>query len=248
MKVNKFNEEIKFDIVKSSDMENWSTEKPMVYPGNKNINYNLGNKVIKLLTEYGLGIVNVTPGGWLKKQELLLADETNIKEYRVTIGKKQDWNDFIEDYESENDVEYDKLNKKEQKKINDIYDDLPYGKGTSYGPDEIEFSVFLPNNVKNINSAAMSDASTYLKLLIDSGFKLYSRDFDEYAVFHHEPISTKNFINGKKITINNDNLEDLVPISYRLYKDGKVFDAFRDFLGDSEYEAKKFFNEWLKLM
>ena len=248
MKINKFNEKTTFNIVNSADMENWSSEKPMVYSGKKNINYNVGNKVIELLTKYGLGITGVGPGEWLKKSNLLLADEINIKEYRVNIGKKQDWDDFIEDYENENDVEYDKLSEEEQEKIDDIYANLPYDDVPRHGREEIEFSVFLPNNVKNINSAAMSDASTYLKLLIDSGFELYSRDLDDSAVFHHEPISTKNFINGKKITINNNNLEDIVPISYRLYKDGKVFDAFREFLGDSESKAKEFFNEWLKLI
>lgn len=248
MKINKFNEDI--ETRKFSEMEDWSVNKKInpIYNSTKSINYELGDKVIELLTEHGLGITNVSPGEWLKKQNLLLADEINIKEYRVNIGKKQDWDDFIEDYENDNDIEYDKLSEEEQEKIDDIYSNLPYDGGSTHGRDDIEFSVFLPNNVKNINSAAMSDASMYLKLLIDSGFELYSSDFDEYDVFYHEPIPTKNFINGKKITINNNNLEDLVSISYRIYKDGKVFDAFKEFLGDDKYNAKEFFNNWLNLI
>ena len=234
--------------VKFSDMENWSVggnKNKKVYSGSKEFNYELGNKVIELLNEYGLGIVGVGPGKWLEQQKLILQDETNFKEYRVNIGKKQDWDDFIEEYESDNDVVYDELDEVGQEKIDEIYNNLPYDK---VGYDYIEFSVFLPTNVTDVNAAAMSDASTYLKLLVDSGFKLYGGGLDEYDVFYNEPIYTKNFVNGKKITINNSNLEELVTVSYRLYKDGKVFDSFKEFLGDSESTAKQFFNEWLKLI
>jgi hypothetical protein len=249
MKINKFNEDI--ETKKFSDLENWSVadnKNKKIYSGNKEFNYELGNKVIELLNEYGLGIIAVGPGKWLEKNKLILSDETNLKEYRVNIGKKQDWDDFIEEYNDENDIEYDDLDEEQQEKVQEIYNNLPY-KGQGYGDDDyIEFSVFLPNNVKDVESAAMSDASTYLKLLVDSGFELYGGGLDEYDVFYHEPIPTKNFINGKKITINNNNLEDIVSISYRLYKDGKVFDSFREFLDDNESTAKAFFNEWLKLI
>lgn len=232
--------------VKSSEMENWSVannKEKKVYSGNKEFNYKLGSEVIDLLAEYGLGISSVGIGNWLEKSGLLLADEKIFKEYRVNIGKKQGWDYFIEDYEDENDVKYDKLSKKAQEKIDDIYNNLPY----ESDPD-IEFSVFLPNNVDHINEAAMSDASVYLKLLVDSGFGLYSGgDFDEYDVFYHSPVPTKQFLNGKKIVINNNNLEDLVEVSYRLYKDGKVFDSFKELL-DGEHTAKEFFNDWLNLM
>ena len=57
---------------------------------------------------------------------------------------------------------------------------------------------------------------------------------------------TEKFINGKKIVIDNSNLETLVTVSNRLYKDGKVFYLFKEYLGEST--AKRFFNDWLKLI
>lgn len=241
MKVEKFNEKI--ETRNFSDMENWSAKKPLVYSGNKKIDYDLGSKVINLLAEYGLGVVNVSPGDWLEKYKLLLPDETNLKEYRVQIGKKQDWDDFISDYEIENDIEYEKVSKKVKEKIHQIYNELPYEFGSN---DEIEFSVFLPNNIVNIEAAAMSDASTYLKLLSDSGLNDIMRGVAEYHVLFDEPDGFKNFINGKKISITNKNLEYVIDISTRLYKDSKVFTAFEDNIGGSE--TKQMINNWLNLI
>jgi len=249
MKVKKFTEEIQ--TKNFSDMENWtpgfSGEKKVTYTGNKKIDYELGSKVIDLLSEYELGIMTIGPGKWLHGQGLVLPDETNFQEYRVNICKK-DWDNFIENYNDENDIKYDDLSEDELEKVQDIYNKLPYNENTSYGRETIEFSVFLPNNVTNINSASMSDASTYLKLLSDSGFRLFGGDFDEYDIFYHEVEPTKKFINSKKIKISNNNLEIINTISHRLHKDGKVFDTFKELLNDSESTAKQLFNEWLNLM
>ena len=51
----------------------------------------------------------------------------------------------------------------------------------------------------------------------------------------------------KKIKINNNNLEVINTISYRLYKDGKVFDTIKEFL-DDESTAKELINDWLNLI
>ena len=242
MKVQKFNEQIK--IVNSSDMENWSGEKPITYSGSKKINYELGSEVIDLLAEYELGIVSVFPGKWLHGQELILPDETNFKEYRVKLGKKQSWNDFLENYNDENDTEteYDDLSEDEQEKILDIYNELPY----EVNDDEIEFSVFLPNNIKNIESAAMSDASTYLKLLKNSNLDAILNGHCEYQIFFDYTKEVSNFINNKKIVITNKNLEDIKTVSYRLYKDSKVFTSIEDNIGESE--TKQLINDWLNLI
>jgi len=239
MKIEKFNEKLK--MTNFSDMENWSGKKEITYTGNKKIDYELGSKVIDLLEEYNIGIITIGPGKWLHGQKLLLPDERNFQEYRVQLGKKQDWDDFLNDYENDNEVDYNKLNEKEKEKINNVYNELPY---EEYHNASIEFSIFLPNNITDINEAAMSDASTYLKLLNDSGFNLFS-DFNEYDVFYYETIPTKNFINGKNIVITNNNLESINTISYRLHKDGKIFSLFEEFVGK---EVKELFKYWINLI
>jgi hypothetical protein len=241
MKVKKFNEEIQ--TKNFSDMENWSGDKKVVYSGTKKIDYGLGSKVIDLLAEYGLGVVSVGKGKWLHGQKLVLPDETNFQEYRVQLGKKQDWDDFIENYNDEKDADYDNLSEEEQEKIKDSYNELPY-EVDRY--DEIEFSVFLPNNIENLESAAMSDASTYLKLLKNSGLDDIIEGHCEYQIFFDYPKEVTNFINGKKIVITNKNLEIVKTVSYRLYKDSKVFTLLEANIGDNE--TKQLINDWLNLI
>ena len=123
MKVEKFNE--KMNIVNSADMENWSAKESNAREklkdvsnrlqdlsskmsqynmqfNTKKIDIELGSKVIDLLAKYGLGIESIGTGNWLHGQKLVLPDETNFKEYRVHIGKKPNWDDFIYDYEPSN--------------------------------------------------------------------------------------------------------------------------------------------------
>lgn len=241
MKINKFNEDMR--IVNSSDMEDWSTTKKVVYTGTKKLDLQLGSKVVDLLQEYGLGIVTVTTSDWMHKQELVLPDESNLQEYRVQLGTKQDWKDFLDDYEMENEIEYEESSEEEKEKINEIYNELPYETDRH---DRMEFSVFLPANTQNLENAAMSDASSYLKLLKNSKLDSIIKGHCEYQVFFDYPSEVTNFINGKKIKVTNKNLEIVKTVSYRLYKDSKVFTAFEDNIG--KYETKELMKDWLNLL
>jgi len=236
MRVNKFNEEMK--TVNYSDLKNWNVDKlsqPKIIIGNKELNIKLGSEVSKLLEEYGL-FIDVNEGDWMKKYQLLLPDETNLIEYRVSIGEKETWEDFL-DY---NGYEYDELSKKEKKEI-----DKEFEKREVISDPPIEFSVFLPNNVENLEYAALADASVYLKLLSDSNLKGIMHGHCDRNVFGDETYGVKAFLKLKKIKINNDNIEDLLIVESRLYKDSKAFTLFEDVL---EGNFKPFFNDWLNLI
>ena len=162
MKVNKFSEEMK--TVNYSDLKNWSVDKllqPKIIIGNKELNMKLGAEVSNLLEEYGL-FIDVNQRDWMKKYQLLLPDETNLIEYRVSIGQKETWEDFLDN----NGYEYDELSDKEKIEI-----DNEFEKREVISDPPIEFSVFLPNNVEILEYAALADASVYLKLLSDSNLK-----------------------------------------------------------------------------
>jgi len=242
MKVQKFTEELK--TTNFSDLEEWSGKKAKIYTGTKTLDLELGSKVIELLHEYDLGIISVDKGDWIQRYDLLLPNEINLKEYRVHIGKKQSFDDFIDTYEDENDVEYKKLSSKKQEKIRNIYDSEELIMEDN--DDNVEFSVFLPNNIQNINEAAMSDASTYLKLLIDGDVKSVTNGNCDDHIFLNDTKEVINFINLKKIEITNKNLDFVPTINYRLYKDSKVFVVFEDLLGKSEKNS--FFKDWSNLL
>jgi hypothetical protein len=243
MKINKFNEKATLNTIKSSDMNDWSGKPKVIYSGTKKLDLQIGAKVIDLLLKYGLGIVDVGPAKWMYDQGLLLPDEENLQEYRVQLGTKQDWDEFLEDYEQENDITYDDLSEDEQEIIDDIYYELPFEVDRH---DEIEFSVFLPNGTQDLKKAAMSDASNYLKLLKNSELDSILKGHCEYQIFFDYPIEVKNFINGKKIKVTNKNLEIVKTVSYRLYKDSKVFTVIEDNIGENE--TKQLINDWLKLL
>jgi len=238
MKINKFNEEMK--TANFSDIKNWDVDKilqPKIKIGNKELDLVLGSKVSELFEKYELSI-NIGGFEWVKNQHLLLPDETNLIENRVEVGKKQKWEDFL-DY---NGYEYDKLSKKEKNDIDEEFEK----RGFQYDPD-IEFSVFLPENVYNLEYAALADASIYLKLLFDSKLKGVMNGGSDYNVFGDETEGVKSFLKLKKIKITNDNIEDIVTVSNRLYKDSKVFSLFKEELG-GEHVFNNFFNEWLSLI
>lgn len=239
MKVNKFNEEMK--TINYSDLKKWDIDNslhPKIKIGNKVLDIKLGAKVLELFNNYGFDI-RVGNFEWVTKQKLLLPDETNLIEHRVEIGKKQSWEDFL-DYTG---YEYDDLSKKEQIKITDEFENKKFFNNES----DIEFSVFLPENVENIEYAALADASIYLKLLHDSNLKGVMNGASEYNVFGDETSGVKLFLKLKKIKITNDNVEDIVTVSNRLYKDSKVFALFEEEL-EGRHNFNNFFNEWLALI
>lgn len=237
MKIKKFNETMK--IKNFSDMgDSWSVKDKKVYTGTKHLDLKLGSKVIELLEEYGLGIMSVGTGKWINEQHLLLPDEVNFQEYRVNIGKRIEWKDFLE---NEGYEDYNNMSEEEQAKIEEEYEKLKIDSDPC-----IEFSVFLPNGITDKESAAMSDASTYLKLISDSELKEVMNGSADYHLFFDDVFGVKKFLNFKKIEINNKNLEDLPTISHRLYKDSKAFYMFKELIGDRESQG--LFRNWLNLI
>jgi len=182
--------------------------------------------------------MSVSTGKWINDQHLLLPDETNFQEYRVNIGQRIEWKDFLE---NEGYEEYDTMSKEEQSKIDEEYEKLEIDSDPC-----IEFSVFLPNGVTDKNSAAMSDASAYLKLISDSELKDVMNGAADYHIFFNDVYGVKKFLNLKKIEITNKNIDELPTISHRLYKDSKAFAMFRELIGDRK--SQDLFKNWLNLI
>lgn len=223
-------------FMKFKDMENWDpkqNEDKEKLTGKKKLNTNLGQKVIEFFEE-NLLFVSVGPGDWIKRQELLLPDEKKLKEYRVTIGRKNTYEEWLEWNGYDDSPEKEKEWEEETPDFEDR--DCP------------EWSVFLPVGTKNLEGAAMADSSTYLKLITDAYPKVveYHIDTRHGGALGDDPDGFKKFINKKGVNITNDNVEIVNKINTRLYKDSKVFGEFREILGD--YETKEFMKEWLKLM
>lgn len=238
-------EDSKVKLVKYSDMDTWgSREDTSHFTGTKDLDLKLGKEVYDMLNDHGLTVF-CSKGVYLTRNKLLIADESTFVEYRVRFAKIIPWDDFLDNNGIEED-EYDDLSVEEQTKLTDEY----RGGENTDDDGDMEFSVFLPLNVKSkteteIIYLALSDASNYLKLLKNSIPEVI-RGYLNYNVFMEYPEETTTFINNKGIKISNKNLPKVTNISTRLYKDSKFF-------GNIEYVFDKHFlndlvNDWLKLL
>lgn len=238
----KFSEYIKEEIntVKSSEMDNWSVKKEIDnsrYSGSKQFNFELGQRVLDLLEENGLTVTSCEKNDWLNKHNLLLAPEKSFIEYRVHLGKIKPFDEYLEWEGIEN---FDNLSKKKQKEI-----EVDYERGKIDDDGYMEFSVFLPLSIKtNLIQAALSDASTYLKILNETFPDVIRGNIDD-AFFDYTEETIK-FINKKEIKIKNTNLKDVVTINNRLHKDSSFFGQVQ-YLFDDHF-CKELFNAWLDLL
>lgn len=232
--IKKFNEDL--NTTNFKDLDSWSVTKANApkKSGTKTLDRDLGQKVLDLFEKYELVIdFNNTSG-----RQPSLPGEDNFVEWRCSLLEKKSFTDWLEYEYNETEKELDKKTLKERQKIYNDYDG-----------DELfncNFSVFLPNGVKDIQSG-LADASTYLSQLNNSAISVLQADVDEhYSMVAHEVEEMKKFIKLRQIIINNDNLEILPDISYRLYHDCKFVRHFYEEFGEDE--GKEFFKEWLQIL
>jgi len=252
-KYNQFKTEA-LTIKNSSELgDTWSPSKILVrdkdkqLTGEKYLDLKLGQKVIDLFSKYNLSI-DVIEGDYLKTQRLILWNEKKFKEYRVSVSKKGTFEEYIEWEYSIDYNEYiaDKT-EVEIEELQEEYDDW----GGFDRNENISWSVFLPPNTKGhkLTTSAMSDSSTYLKILsngyeyiLKGGMLDYTNALNEYMD------GFKNYINKKEIKITNKNIEIVPDITRRIYKDSKVFYEFKELFDSYDINIDEFFSEWLKLM
>ncbi|MCK9446200.1 hypothetical protein M0Q50_04825 [bacterium] len=232
--VKKFNEEL--NTINSKDLDSWSVPKANEpkKSGSKILDKEIGQKVLDLFEENGLVIRLDNRSG----PQPSLPGEDNFVEWRCELSKRKSFEDWME----WNGDDIDELNKKELKEKQKEYN-------SEYTNDELDkcaFSVFLPKGVKDIQSA-LSDASTYLKQLNNSVTSVLTNYISEYYyVICQEADELKKFLKLREIIINNDNIEVLTDISYRLYHDCKFVGYFYEEFGEDE--GKQLFRDWLEIL
>ena len=99
---------------------------------------------------------------------------------------------------------------------------------------------------EELKLAGIEQGSEYLKKLSISIPEVYKNNISDYHDAFTEYVdNTKKFINVNEIQINNNNIELLPRISFRLYKDAKFCYYLRDLMGN-DYE--RFIKDWIKLI
>jgi hypothetical protein len=209
------------------------------YTGSKNLNKNLGSKMLEVFEEYGFFVQGFGPGDWLNKSQIVLPPEQNLREFRVSLGLKDTWENFL-DSNGYSEEEFDELEVNEQQKL-----EKEFNEQGDIADTNMEFSVFLPNGTKDIQSG-LADAFQYLKLVQNSIPDMYANPYVE-DVIKNEPEQFKKFINNKGIQISNNNIEIVPVIDYRLYKDSKFFYNLKEACDDHDIDYKDLINDLLNI-
>lgn len=218
--IKKIDEDNKMKIVNFSDMDGtWDPKQfkdKEKLTGTKDINLELGQKV-KSFLEANLLFPSVGPGDYCKKHGLLLPGEKNLKEFRVHLGTKQSYEDWL-DWEG-----HDESTAETEKQYEDSEVDYD---------GDLTWSVFLPLGTIQIENAALSESLKYLKLIQNTYSGIIKYQLDYHDALRENTAGFKLFLNESKIVITNNNVEVVEDLNFRLYKDSKVFGYFRKFLGN----------------
>lgn len=233
--IKKIDEDNKLKIVNFSDMDGtWDPKQfkdKEKLTGTKDIDLALGQKVKDFLEQNKL-FPTVGPGDYCKKHGILLPDEKNLKEYRVDLGTKQSFEDWME-WEGHEEA---------TPELEDEYENIEL----DYQGD-LTWSVFLPVGTSQYELAALSESFKYLKMLRNSYAGVIKSNLDYHDALREDNKGFKLFLNANNVVITNDNVETVEEINYRLYKDSKVFGYFKEYLDDSERKLESMIVEFLKI-
>lgn len=243
MKYIKTFEDKKMDLVNYKDLRAWDikrTKNKNTKISKKDFNLNEAEQILEFINKLGIG-VNVSSGNYIANNRLLLVDEGNFEEWRVNLTIKPDYDEFVYDYLIENELEEEELTDKQKEVMDSEYNKLEW----IDIDNGVEFSVFLPVEVGSkdedtIKLCAIADGFEYFKILYKSFCEKGNiRELinNSGEVLRHETDKLKEYLKLRNIKITNDNLEVVVTVDTRIYKDGKFFSNFEDL-----EESREIFN------
>ena len=235
----------KLKVKKFSDMDDWSaTEnemtkgKPKVSAASLDLNTTIGRKFSDTFRKYGLGIVSVGIGSWIKGHGILLEDEKTMVEYRVQLGRYLTNEDLIDQFDTDSPEEFIKNNKDNKnlcKEFMSMYEDVKYGKVVEIDKfSNLQFSVFIDSRISDINSeighiAIWQAAALYLGIIKASEMtNVLGGRMEYYEALTGDTVPFKKFLKQHNCKISIENLEDAATWAYRVYKDSKFFAELRE--------------------
>lgn len=228
----------KLNTIKHSELNgDWSVKKinnKKIRTGQKEFDIDLSKKILDFINKEGFDIV-LSGGEFFQGRydNLCLNDENLFEEHRFELSRKIDYDDFLHDYLIDNGFDsIEDMSNDERDKMNSYYESIP----AEPVDDGCEFSVFLPVKKytdEEMKLCAISDGFNYFKMLYDcfsekNGFRDLCHLDD---IMQNNMNGFKKYLNHRNIVIKNDNLEDILPVEYRIYKDSKFFYNFYEYNG-----------------
>ncbi len=231
-------------LKKFSDMDNWSEEDERIKNIKKgtvsdfDISGTLGQKISDTFKKYGLGILSVNIGNWIQNHHILLPEEKNKVEYRVSLGRYLTSQDLIDNFNVDTPEAYIKKfgEDKDYKDFMDMYKQIQNSEIVEMDKySTLQFSIFLDKRVNNMNNeighiAVWQAAGLYLGIIKVSQMTSILGGRLDYstALAGEEVHNFKTFLKLHNCQLSVDNLEDVSTWAYRVYKDSKFFGELRD--------------------
>lgn len=229
------NHQNKIQIKNFSQLDNWSwsmaidPKKGLI--SSSQLDFKLCDKILEVLNSYGYDITIIGIGDYLEKNGLTFGSENNLIEHRAEVVKKPDYNDFKHDYLIDNDFENESdMTKVDKDKMQAEYDELDYDE-----IGNITYSFFVGKNISKqyLKQAAIYYGYLYMKMLHDMSDTFITKPTYEENFLRENEEGYKLFLNTNGIHISNKNVERVLDVNYRLYKDSKFF-------GEAKSEIKEY--------
>jgi hypothetical protein len=236
----------KLRIKKWSDLDSWDPNEINYQPiKSGDINNKEVLKIMTVLEKYGLYVTSVGTGEYLKRNDIIIGNEVNYKEWRVTLGYKRELYDWLELEYNISKEDFNELNDKEKSDYELEWNDLE----PTESDYDFSFSVFMGTEKTNLKNKGIYFGWKYLKLLEKSFGYDYILNHESPENDHFEDLTKgfKNFVNNYGIKINNDNFDVLLKINYRLYKDSKFLSLLWEICNEFEIKYKDLMEDLLKI-
>ena len=169
--------------------------------------------------------------------------EVGAQEVRVSLGEirdkewLKDWHgsDNLETYISNNGKYIDKF----KKDLDRVENEIPFDVD-----NQLEFSIFVKMDDQSLNinnsehiSLAYETAFMYMNFLMSTLPQTYNNSLDYLSAYSEYIDEFKEVLEQTGVSINNDNIELIEPLAYRLYKDSKFFYELKEHLGKGTYKS-----------
>lgn len=239
--IDTFNENMK--IVNKSSLDGWSGKtisaskrKEIQKKLNKITNMPMVKDIRSVLVDNNLGVLSVNQGDYTKKNEIILPNEVGT-EYRLQLGKLLTKEDVEDDYaytdeEGNQKVDTDDEEFIEDSKLIGTVVEIPYALEYSFFSDYYPIEI-LSNFPTTIEDVGLLSGAMYLKNLVHCYPDVTAGRLD-YTTAIRDMEEVKCLLNQFRIKINNNNIEIIRNIVYRLYKDSKFFTELDRHLGTNK--------------
>jgi len=211
----------------------------------------IGAQIREILAEHNLGVFSVEQGDYVQrwggdKKEILFPYEHGLTEYRVRIGRLSTLEEFISEFETDDEEEFKRLGTygfdENIKYFREGLENIK-NKHVEMLDCDVMFSVFCEADITNkemdkdnelkinLENYCLYLGSTYYNCVTT----MFERNIGDHMDAYHDTDNFKMVLEEQCVEVTNKNIEVIGNHSYRIYKDSKFYYTFESEIGSGTY-------------